>query len=201
MQTQPLTTRLVIGLCVGLLQVDSGSAQKPARDSWPQWRGPARTGVLTLDEAPAMWPPELKKGWSVEVGDGYSSPVSGAGRVFVHARRDPDEVVSAIDLATGAVAWTQKPIAGSRYYSTMSRRSTPAVIVLVAAALAIGMAGSPRPQDKPAGLRILFIGNSLTAANDLPAGVSAGTLRHLQESADHAVAVSASTPKEVAALR
>ena len=46
------------------------------------------------DEAPAMWPPELKKGWSVEVGEGYSSPVPGDGRVFVHARRDPDEVVS-----------------------------------------------------------------------------------------------------------
>ena len=78
------------------------------RDNWPQWRGPARTGVLTADEAPAMWPPELKKGWSVEVGEGYSSPVTGDGRVFVHARRDPDEVVSAIDLATGTVAWHKR---------------------------------------------------------------------------------------------
>ena len=34
-----------------------------------------------------------------------------------------------------------------------------------------------------------------------PPGVSAGTLRQLQESADRAVAVSASTPKEFAALR
>ncbi|HET7218014.1 MAG TPA: PQQ-binding-like beta-propeller repeat protein [Vicinamibacterales bacterium] len=83
-------------------------APRAASDRWPQWRGPARTGVLPQDEAPAMWPAELKKGWSVEVGEGYASPIAGDGRVFVHARRDPDEVVSAIDLATGAIAWTAK---------------------------------------------------------------------------------------------
>jgi hypothetical protein len=53
-----LTTWHFIALCVGLLQVVSA----------------------TPDEAPAMWPAELKKGWSVEVGEGYSSPVSGNGR-------------------------------------------------------------------------------------------------------------------------
>jgi outer membrane protein assembly factor BamB len=58
-----------------------------------------------------MWPPELRRGWSVEVGEGYSSPVSGNGRVFVHARRDPEEFVSAIDLATGRVAWQSKYVA------------------------------------------------------------------------------------------
>jgi outer membrane protein assembly factor BamB len=86
--------------------------------------------VLTLDEAPVTWPPELKKGWSVEVGEGYSSPVSGDGRVFVHARRDPDEIVSAIDLATGAVAWQQKypaPIGKNPYAKHMAKGpySTP----------------------------------------------------------------------------
>jgi len=117
-------------LLVALFAIATGSAQKSPRDAWPQWRGPARTGVLTPDEAPAMWPPELKKGWSVEVGEGYSSPVSGDGRVFVHARRDPDEVVSAIDLATGTVAWTQKyaaPMQKNPYAKEMAKGpySTP----------------------------------------------------------------------------
>jgi outer membrane protein assembly factor BamB len=89
----------------------AGAAQPPARDHWPQWRGPGRTGVLTPDQAPTMWPPELQKAWSVEVGEGYSSPVSSSGRVFVHARRDPEEIVSAIDLATGRVAWQSKYVA------------------------------------------------------------------------------------------
>ncbi len=100
-----MTSLQVVSVLIALFLSASLGAQAPARDNWPQWRGPSRTGVLTLDEAPATWPPELKKGWSVEVGEGYSSPVSGGGRVFVHSRSDPDEVVSAIDLATGAVAW------------------------------------------------------------------------------------------------
>jgi outer membrane protein assembly factor BamB len=91
--------------------VSAPLAPGAADDRWPQWRGPARTGVVGADAAPAMWPPELKKGWSVEVGEGYSSPVAGDGRVFVHARRDAEEVVSAIDLATGKVVWTQKYVA------------------------------------------------------------------------------------------
>jgi outer membrane protein assembly factor BamB len=117
-------------LLITLLQTPSLGAQAPARDTWPQWRGPARTGVLTVDEAPTMWPPELKKGWSVQVGEGYSSPIAGGGRVFVHARRDPDEVVLAIDLATGRVAWEQKyaaPIEKNPYAKQMAKGpySTP----------------------------------------------------------------------------
>lgn len=84
------------------------SSPGAATDGWPQWRGPSRTGVLTDAESPALWPENLRKGWSVESGEGYSSPIAGDGRVFVHARRDPDEVVSAIDLATGKLVWTQK---------------------------------------------------------------------------------------------
>ena len=77
-----------------------------------------------------MWPAELKKGWSVEVGEGYSSPIAGDGRVFVHARRDPDEVVFAIDLTTGKVAWQQKyaaPIEKNPYAKQMAKGpySTP----------------------------------------------------------------------------
>jgi outer membrane protein assembly factor BamB len=79
---------------------------RAADERWPQWRGPARTGVLAVDDAPERWPAELKKGWAVGVGEGYSSPIAADGRVFVHARRDPEEVVSAIDLASGTVVWT-----------------------------------------------------------------------------------------------
>ncbi len=115
---------LIALLLIAASESGSLTAQSPARDNWPQWRGPARTGVLTPDEAPTVWPPELKKGWSVEVGEGYSSPVSSGGRVFVHARRDPQEVVSAIDLATGTVAWTQKypaPIDKNPYAKQMAK--------------------------------------------------------------------------------
>jgi outer membrane protein assembly factor BamB len=42
------------------------------------------------------------------VGEGYSSPVYAAGKLFVHSRRDPQEVVMALDAATGKPVWEQQ---------------------------------------------------------------------------------------------
>ncbi|HKP82531.1 MAG TPA: PQQ-binding-like beta-propeller repeat protein [Pyrinomonadaceae bacterium] len=75
---------------------------------WTQWRGPARDGSVSGKNVPAAWPESLKRSWRVEIGEGYSSPVVSDGRVFVHGRRDPEEIVSAINLADGKVLWQQK---------------------------------------------------------------------------------------------
>lgn len=95
-----------------------------AGDNWPQWRGPDRTGVISAAAAPADWPATLKKGWSLAVGEGYASPVSGDGRVFVHSRRDPEEVVAAVDLATGKTLWEQTyaaPVEKNPYARQMAK--------------------------------------------------------------------------------
>jgi outer membrane protein assembly factor BamB len=119
--------------CVALsLALTSGAAMAAAGEDWPQWRGPARTGILTTADSPAAWPQALEKGWSVAVGEGYSSPVVSAGRVFVHGRRGAEEVLSAIDLASGKVAWEQKyaaPAAKNPYAKEMALGpySTPLV--------------------------------------------------------------------------
>ncbi|HEX6047439.1 MAG TPA: PQQ-binding-like beta-propeller repeat protein [Pyrinomonadaceae bacterium] len=75
---------------------------------WTQWRGPARDGAVSGKNVPAKWPESLQRVWRVEIGEGYSSPVVSAGRVFVHGRRDPDEIVAAINLADGKVVWEHK---------------------------------------------------------------------------------------------
>lgn len=125
-----MTRRRLLSCGLALTFVASSAATRAVGDSWPQWRGPARTGVLSDVEAPTVWPANLAKGWSVEVGEGYSSPVAGNGRVFVHSRRDPDEVVSAIDFASGKVAWTQQypaPMQKNPYAKQMAKGpySTP----------------------------------------------------------------------------
>src|SRR5512144_1572309 len=84
------------------LSVSAGAAAQ-----WPQWRGPERNGTVPAASTPA-WPAAWKRAWRVEVGEGYSSPVVSGGRVFVHSRKDPDELVTAIDLATGKVLWQSK---------------------------------------------------------------------------------------------
>jgi outer membrane protein assembly factor BamB len=110
----------------------SGGYRAAAGDTWRQWRGPSRNGVLTAEEAPSAWPAQLTKGWTASVGEGYSSPIASDNRVFVHARRDPEETVTAIDLATGAVAWTRTypaPAEKNPYAKTMAKGpySTPLV--------------------------------------------------------------------------
>ena len=75
---------------------------------WTQWRGPGRDGFVAEKSAPPAWPEQLQRLWRVEIGEGYSSPVVAGGRAFVHGRRDPEEIVAAINLADGKVIWEQK---------------------------------------------------------------------------------------------
>jgi hypothetical protein len=95
--------RTIAFIAFGLVFAQSAFAQ-----DWNQWRGPARNGSLTVTNAPKQWPAAFKQSWSVEVGEGYSSPVISDGRVFVNARRDPDETVLAINLADGKILWEKK---------------------------------------------------------------------------------------------
>ena len=100
---------------------------------WTQWRGPARDGVVPSSSTPVSWPASLRPVWRVAVGEGYSSPVVSRGRAFVHGRQDPDEIVMAIDLASGKVLWQQKyhaPFQKNQYAVKMAKgpNSTPLVL-------------------------------------------------------------------------
>ena len=82
---------------------------------------------------PKQWPKVIKRSWQVDIGEGYSSPVVANGRAFLHSRRDPDEIVTAIDLATGKVVWQQKYAASftkNQYATQMAKgpNSTPLVV-------------------------------------------------------------------------
>ncbi|HJR59710.1 MAG TPA: PQQ-binding-like beta-propeller repeat protein [Vicinamibacterales bacterium] len=99
---------------------------------WPQWRGPNRDGVVAAANVPASWPASPTLKWTQKVGEGYSTPVVADGRIFVHSRQDPDEVVTALDLATGKPLWTARYAASfnkNKYANEMSKGpfSTPLV--------------------------------------------------------------------------
>ena len=75
-----------------------------AGTDWPQWRGPRRDG--SVDAAlPAQWPEALKKRWEITVGAGHASPVVSGNRVVVFAREGDQEIVRALDLASGKEIW------------------------------------------------------------------------------------------------
>ena len=75
------------------------AAQRASTD-WPQWRGANRDGAATFT-APATWPETLKLKWKVEVGTGYAAPITVGDRVFAFSRQGEDEVMRALDAATG----------------------------------------------------------------------------------------------------
>src|SRR5688572_10805379 len=117
--------RAILVMCA--LATAGASAQ-----DWVQWRGPSRDGVVASGTVPPAWPTAVKPVWRVEVGEGYSSPVVAGNRVFVHGRRDPEELVTAVDFQTGKVLWQQKypaPFAKNQYAVRMAKgpNSTPLV--------------------------------------------------------------------------
>lgn len=72
---------------------------------WPQWLGPQRDGSSTEKVAP--WKGQLKVAWRQPVGEGHSSPIVAAGRVFLHTKvagKDEEEIRS-FDAMTGKPGW------------------------------------------------------------------------------------------------
>jgi outer membrane protein assembly factor BamB len=74
---------------------------------WPQWRGPGRDGLVAGLAARAEWPASLKQAWRVGVGLGHSSPLVAGERVYAFTREGGEEVVQAVELATGKRIWRQ----------------------------------------------------------------------------------------------
>ena len=77
-----------------------------AAQDWPQWRGPQRDGSATVT-LPKSWPEKLELEWKVQVGTGHSSPLIVGDRIYVHTRREDQEVAACLSLATGDTLWTQ----------------------------------------------------------------------------------------------
>jgi len=85
-------------------------------DDWPNWRGPARTGV----SAETSWSSEGRAEplWVADVGRGYSAPSVAAGRLFTRgffpSPDDPEQgvdVTFCLDATTGEEIWIHESAA------------------------------------------------------------------------------------------
>ena len=94
-------------LCVLLFWIAIAAGPSVAAQDWPQWRGPARSGVVEGFKPPATWPDRPKQIWKVQAGAGHSSPVVVGGRVFLFSRMGEQESMSARELASGKEVWRQ----------------------------------------------------------------------------------------------
>lgn len=80
-------------------------AAQGAGPDWPQFRGPNRDGAIASFVEPKTWPDRLTQRWRVEVGEGHASPVLVGDRVYAFTRQGANEVMQALDAATGKAVW------------------------------------------------------------------------------------------------
>jgi outer membrane protein assembly factor BamB len=102
MRTATASTELALAWTVLLAQ---GGA---IAQDWPQWRGTNRDGKATAFDAPTTWPKDLKKQWSVTVGDGVATPALVGDNLYVFARQGHDEVIRCLAVADGKERWSDK---------------------------------------------------------------------------------------------
>ena len=116
----------VLGLLAGLI------AEGAAAQDWPQWRGPNRDGKAAEFQAPKTWPKELKKQWTVQVGEGVATPALVGDRLYVFGREDGQEVVRCLNADSGKEIWQDKYETGdadgaAARFPVLGPRSSPAV--------------------------------------------------------------------------
>jgi outer membrane protein assembly factor BamB len=93
---------MVLVLIAGLATVNE--ARQTATDV-TQWRGANRDGIVGGFMPPATWPETLTQRWKIDVGTGYATPLVVGNRLYVFSRQGDDEVMSAVDAASGKVLW------------------------------------------------------------------------------------------------
>ena len=93
---------MVIVLVAGVATVNE--ARQAATDV-TQWRGANRDGVVSGFTPPATWPETLTQRWKIDVGTGYATPLVVGNRLYVFSRQGDDEVMSAMDAASGKMLW------------------------------------------------------------------------------------------------
>ena len=90
-----------------LAGLTSAVAAQNAGTDWPQWRGPRRDGTLVAFTPPKAWPDALTQRWKITIGEGYATPIVVGNRVYQFSRQGENEMLRAIDAASGKVVWEQ----------------------------------------------------------------------------------------------
>src|SRR5215510_2012600 len=78
----------------------------PQSADWPQWGGPQRNFKTPGSRLAATWPEAgPRRLWQRELGEGFSAIAAEGGKLFTMYRKGEQEVVIALDAATGKTLW------------------------------------------------------------------------------------------------
>jgi outer membrane protein assembly factor BamB len=100
-------TATIAAIVAAAVLSGSATSAAPASDprDYTQWRGEHRDGAASAFAAPKAWPDTLTRRWKIDVGEGYATPLVAGRTVYTFTRRDADEVMTALDAATGKELW------------------------------------------------------------------------------------------------
>ncbi|MEZ5402704.1 MAG: PQQ-binding-like beta-propeller repeat protein [Bryobacteraceae bacterium] len=109
-----------------LLAMAATTAMLAAAQDWPQHLGPKRNGVYA---GPFSEKTDGKRLWKHAAGAGFSSVAVAGGRVIAFHRLNDEEIIEAIDAATGTTQWKHAYHTGYRddFGFSEGPRATPAV--------------------------------------------------------------------------
>ena len=99
---------------------------------WAQWGGPNRNFTSEAKDLATNWPATgPRRVWQRELGDGYSAIAVERGMLFTMYRHGDNEVVVALDAATGKTAWEYRYAAPFSPEYDMSHGAGPHATPLV----------------------------------------------------------------------
>jgi outer membrane protein assembly factor BamB len=148
-----------LGALVGAAVVALGAVPVALGQSadYTQWRGANRDGAVASFTEPASWPEQLTKQWKVEVGTGYATPLLVGNRLYLFSRVDGQEVMQALDPASGKVLWRNGyPVSFTMHSATTRHndgpKSTP--VFFNGRLFSIGMTGVVTAWDAASGKQV-----------------------------------------------
>src|SRR5687768_13802600 len=91
-----------------------GAAAAGAAD-WPQWRGPARSGISSEKGWLAGWPEGTspRVAWRAEVGKGHSAVSVSKGRAYTLGWDEKQDTVYCLDALSGRAIWKRSYASGT----------------------------------------------------------------------------------------
>src|SRR5947207_15175575 len=96
----PIVACLTLSFQLNLLGAE------PGLEDWPKFLGPRGDNTSMEMKLVDRWPP---KGpalvWEKDIGSGYSAPSVREGKLVLHHRVGEDEIIAAMDSATGTPEW------------------------------------------------------------------------------------------------
>ena len=97
-------------VAIGLAALVSGeSASDTSTTSWPQWGGPSRNFVVASAGLADSWPADgPRRLWRRPLGDGFSAIVTDGATLYTLYRDGSNDVVIALDAATGKTNWESR---------------------------------------------------------------------------------------------